>query len=41
VHRVYLETDGDGRLRPGEKVAEIEQWCPACRAVYPHEPAPG
>jgi hypothetical protein len=41
VHRVYLETDDEGGLRPGEAVAEVERWCPACRAVYPHEPAPG
>ncbi len=39
VHRVYLEADEDGGLRPTEPVAEVEMWCPACRAVYPNEPA--
>ncbi len=39
VHRVYLEADEDGRLRPSETMPEVEQWCPACRAVYPNEPA--
>jgi hypothetical protein len=39
VHRVYLEADEDGGLRPTEPGAEVEMWCPACRAVYPNEPA--
>ncbi|MGD0379277.1 MAG: hypothetical protein ABSC30_04765 [Acidimicrobiales bacterium] len=39
VRRVYLETDEQGALRRGPTMAEVERWCPACRAVYPHEPA--
>jgi hypothetical protein len=41
VHRVYLEPDGDGGLRVAETGEDTERWCPACRAVYPHEPAGG
>jgi hypothetical protein len=41
VHRVYLEADDDGNLRRGTTMPEVEQWCPACRAVYPNEPARG
>jgi len=41
VHRVYLETDGDEGLRPAQTMADVEQWCPACRAVYPNEPVQG
>ena len=39
VRRVYLETDEDGTLRPLPTVPGVERWCPACRAVYPNEPA--
>jgi len=39
VHRVYLEADEDGNLRPARTMPEVERWCPVCRAQYPHEPA--
>jgi hypothetical protein len=39
VHRVYLETDDSGNLRIAQTMPEVERWCPACRAVYPNEPA--
>ncbi|HEY5026196.1 MAG TPA: hypothetical protein VII76_14570 [Acidimicrobiales bacterium] len=39
MHRVYLETGEDGGLRPATTMPEVERWCPACRAVYPNEPA--
>ena len=39
VHRVYLMTDGEGRV-VGERVLdEIEQWCLSCRSLYPNRPA--
>ena len=39
LHRVYLMTDGDGRV-VGERVLdEVEQWCLSCRSLYPHRPA--
>ena len=41
VRRVYLEADGRGGLRVSETVEDVERWCPACCAVYPHEPARG
>jgi hypothetical protein len=39
VRRVYLETDGHGGLRVARTLADVERWCPTCRAVYPNEPA--
>jgi hypothetical protein len=36
-----METDAEGNLRPGQPMPEIERWCPACRTVYPNEPAQG
>ena len=39
VHRIYLEADGDGNLRPAATMSGVERWCTACRALYPHEPA--
>lgn len=41
VHRVYLGTDVVGNLRPAHTMSDVEKWCPACRAVYPNEPAQG
>jgi len=41
VHRVYLEADEDGNLQPARTMPEVERWCSACRALYPHEPAGG
>lgn len=41
VHRVYLMTDGEGRV-VGERVLdEVEQWCLSCRSLYPNRPAGG
>lgn len=38
VHRVYLETDGHGRV-VGERVLEdVERWCLPCRTLYPNRP---
>jgi hypothetical protein len=41
VRRVYLDVDDLGRVFEVSTVAEIERWCPACRATYPHKPATG
>ena len=39
VHRVYLMTDGEGRV-VGERVLDdIERWCLSCRSLYPNRPA--
>lgn len=38
VHRVYLELDEWGEQEPKATILkEIEQWCRACRSIYPHE----
>ena len=44
VRRVYLDLAPEGA--PGDDpavtrhvVAEVERWCAACRATYPHDPA--
>lgn len=41
VRRVYLDLDpGDADIFLARLVMpEIERWCPACRASYPHQPA--
>jgi hypothetical protein len=39
VRRVYLEADAAGNLAPTLTMPGVERWCPACRALYPHEPA--
>jgi hypothetical protein len=37
VHRVYLQTDDEGRV-VGETVSsEVERWCRSCRSLYPHK----
>ncbi len=40
VRRVYLELDEWDTPQRARTVDEIERWCPACRTMYPHEPAP-
>jgi hypothetical protein len=37
VRRIYLTVDADGRVTGSETVETAERWCPACRALYPHE----
>lgn len=39
VRRVYVTVDGDGRVTGSETVTGVEEWCLACRTLYPHEPA--
>jgi hypothetical protein len=39
VHRVYLMTDGDGRVIGERVLDEVEQWCLSCRSLYPNRPA--
>jgi hypothetical protein len=38
VRRQYVTMDDRGRVTGAETVDEVEMWCPACRAAYPHEP---
>lgn len=37
VHRVYLETDGQGRVVGERVLPDVERWCLVCRTHYPHE----
>ena len=40
VHRVYLDTDGQGRVVGERRLDEVERWCLVCRTHYPHEDLP-
>jgi hypothetical protein len=37
VHRVYLRTDGEGRVVGEDVLTETERWCRSCRSLYPHK----
>ena len=37
VHRVYLRTDGEGRVVGEDVQPEVERWCRSCRTLYPYE----
>jgi len=37
VHRIYLDTDGDGRVIGSRVLEDVEWWCVPCRTHYPHE----
>ncbi|MGH9016622.1 MAG: hypothetical protein ACRDY1_02630 [Acidimicrobiales bacterium] len=39
VHRQYVTMDDSGAVTGTETVDEVEHWCLACRAAYPHAPA--
>jgi len=39
VHRIYLETDGEGRVVGEQVLPGIERWCVACRTIYPNHGA--
>jgi hypothetical protein len=41
VHRVYLETDGEGRVVGESVLPEGERWCRSCRSLYPHKEGRG
>ena len=36
VHRVYLDTDGQGRVIGERVLPDVERWCLVCRTHYPH-----
>jgi hypothetical protein len=37
VHRIYLETDGQGRVIGARVLPDVERWCLPCRTQYPNE----
>jgi hypothetical protein len=37
VHRVYLQTDDQGRVIGESVVLDVERWCLSCRSLYPHK----
>ena len=39
VYRVYLETDGEGRVIGERVLPDLERWCVPCRTLYPNRPA--
>ncbi|MHB8681776.1 MAG: hypothetical protein ACYDA2_06750 [Acidimicrobiales bacterium] len=39
VHRVYLETDSQGRVTGSSAQPEVERWCLSCRTLYPNDPS--
>lgn len=39
VRRIYLTTDGEGRVIGQQVQPDLERWCLACRTLYPHEQA--
>ena len=39
VYRVYLATDGQGRVTGEDVVPDVEQWCVPCRTLYPNRAA--
>lgn len=41
MHRVYLETDGEGRVTGEVVLPDVERWCVPCRTLYPNRPAQG
>lgn len=41
VHRIYLETDGQGRIVGERVLSDVERWCEPCRTLYPNRPADG
>jgi hypothetical protein len=38
VRRVYVQVDDHGVVTGEEVVDEVEDWCGACRSLYPHRP---
>jgi hypothetical protein len=39
VHRVYVVPEAWDRPGSEKTLAEVEEWCFACRTHYPHEEA--